>query len=1045
MSANITNKHFSLLSMRTLNLIILAAGKPHQGSQPALLTQVNGRCLFDWQMNALSLSEAACPQVVVGYAAEEFKKLTGRAIFCTNPKWETSGSGYSLFSADLSGSSLIVSYADILYRPSVLQQIKQSTADITLVYDSQWKQRFVGRTEVDLAAAEKVMIATGTDATGSNKETTTVLRAGQSLPIEWAHGEFIGLVRFQGLALEKLRELQQQINTSQTNTSLESLSLSGLVEWLRLQGVSTTAVDVQGDWAELNEPKDIAHFILGTKAETLDRLSNMVKQSLVLDQVAFTVGDWQANPKKLIEKIQSVFNTQRLVVRSSAKSEDAFTYSNAGAYTSVLNVDPIQELEAAIIEVINSYIDCQLDDQVLVQPMVLDVRLSGVAFTRTLEQGAPFYIINYDESGDTESITSGFSKQHKSLYLRKDAEDRDIPADYLLPLVTAIKEVEQTLNYDALDIEFALDNQGQVYLLQVRPIAAADSLDADQASKQVLELQAKACDYWQQLQEPAPQVKGRKALFGVMPDWNPAEIIGTNPGQLAVSLYQHLILNDIWAQQRAEYGYKDIRPQPLLRLFAGKPYINIRASFNSFVPNELPEALTEKLVNFYLSWLEEHPHLHDKVEFDVVPTCFGPRFKKWETRLTEQAGISSQELEQLKRGLLKITQQALLRTHSDLDVLTELQSRHQQIISNTQLANPEKITLLLENCKNYGTLPFAHLARSGFVAVTLLKEGIEANWLSVAARDGFMETVQTVSHELGEDAWQTAQGNKSWESFVADYGHLRPGTYDITSPAYWDNPELFLKPLVEHAQQPKPVSEKAEQWQAKKARFFNQLRAIGLEATDTQFERFLVEAIEGREKSKFIFTRTLSAALSLLASEGANYKLTTDELANLSLTELLAAFNSNLPVKKLTERLKKSSQHNQHERRISHACQLPPLLCKPADFSAFILTEEKPNYIGTQRITAKAVHLNGTNQQEVKVEGCIVLIPQADPGYDWLFGQNIAGLITMYGGANSHMAIRSAEFGLSAAIGVGEQLYKSYNRATTLELDPASETIRVIH
>ena len=51
----------------------------------------------------------------------------------------------------------------------------------------------------------------------------------------------------------------------------------------------------------------------------------------------------------------------------------------------------------------------------------------------------------------------------------------------------------------------------------------------------------------------------------------------------------------------------------------------------------------------------------------------------------------------------------------------------------------------------------------------------------------------------------------------------------------------------------------------------------------------------------------------------------------------------------------------------------------------------------------------------------------------------------MYGGANSYMAIRSAEFSLPAAIGVGEQLYKSYNRASTIELDPAGETIRVIH
>ena len=1013
--------------MTSDNLIILAAGKPHQGEQPSLLTQVNGRTLFDWQINALSVTDA-CPQIVLGYAEEEFKKLTGRAVFYTNAKWETSGSGYSLLSADLSSNSIIASYADILYRSSVLEQLKKSTSDITLVYDSCWKQRFVGRTEQDLNAAEKVIVSD-----------SIVLRAGQTLPTEWAHGEFIGLVRFQSAALEYLRDLQKK-----NDPSLQALSLSGLVEWLRLQGMSCSAVDVQGDWAELNEPKDIAHFILGTKAETLDRLSKMVKKSIVLDQVAFTVADWQCKAPLLIDTIQETFNKQFVVVRSSAKSEDAFTHSNAGAYTSVLNVDPYKGLETAVTKVIDSYVDCQLDDQVLVQPMVQDVRLSGVAFTRTLEHGSPFYILNYDERGDTASITSGHSPRHKSLYLRKDALNSDIPVDYLLPLIAAIKEVELTLNYDALDIEFALDHQGQAYLLQVRPIAAVDNLDVDQASKQVLELQANASDYWQSLQTPAPHIKGSQGLFGVMPDWNPAEIIGTNPGQLALSLYQHLILNDIWAQQRAEYGYKDVRPQPLLRLFAGKPYIDIRASFNSFVPYELADTLTEKLVDFYLSWLEKHPYLHDKVEFDVVPTCFGPKFEKWETRLTEYAGISLEDVNLLKQGLLKITQNALSRTHNDLAVLETLQKRHHQIVACDTLAGVEKISLLLENCKQYGTLPFAHLARSGFVAVTLLKEGVEAGWLSNAARDGFMETVQTVSHELGEDAWQTAQGKKSWDSFVAAYGHLRPGTYDITSPAYWENPELFLKPLVEHAQQSKAVSYKAEYWQQEKSEFFNKLRNIGLKANNTQFEQFLIEAIEGREKSKFIFTRTLSAALSLLANEGAKYNLCANELSNLSLTQLLTAFNSNLPAKNMTSRLKELSQHNQHERKISHACQMPPLLCKKTDFSAFILTEEKPNFIGSARITATAVHLNGSNEQ-VKVEGCIVLIPQADPGFDWLFGQNIAGLITMYGGANSHMAIRSAEFGLPAAIGVGEQLYKSYNRATTLELDPAGETIRVLH
>ncbi len=1010
------------------NFIILAAGKPHQGNKPALLTKISGISLFDWQLNALAATDTF-PQVVVGYEEDEFKKLTERAVFHTNSNWEKSGSGFSLFSANLTGSSIIVSYADILYRPSILDQIKQSTADITLVIDSHWKQRFVGRTERDLQSTEKVMI----DNAGS------ILGIGQNLLVDRSHAEFIGLVKFQGAALEHLRCLQEELPDY-----LEKHSMSELVELLRLEGMTTASVDVQGDWAELNEPKDIAHFILGTKAETLARLSGMVKESLVLEQVSFTVADWEENPSGLVKKIQSKFNKQLIVVRSSAKSEDAFTHSNAGAYSSVLNVDPVIGLDDSITEVINSYENCQQDDQVLVQPMVKDVHLSGVAFTRTLEQNSPFYIINYDESGDTESITSGYSKEHKSLVLRKDTKVADVPENYLKPLVKAIKEVEDILNYDALDIEFALDNHGQVYLLQVRPIVAFNDSSVDLESSDIIKLQTKAADYWKSLQVPAPQIVGNKALFGVMPDWNPAEIIGTNPGRLAVSLYEELILDDVWALQRAEYGYKDVRPQPLLRMFSGKPYIDIRASFNSFIPNKLSPKLSDKLVNFYLNWLENRPHLHDKVEFDVLPTCFGPQFDKWETRLTENTDITVEDIEHLKQELLSITQKGIFRTANDLEELSKLQTHHQKVISVKELSNGEKVRLLLEYCKAYGTLPFAHLARAGFVAATLLKEGVGAGILSISARDGFMETVNTVSHELGKDAWNTAQLNENWESFAEKYRHLRPGTYDINSPAYGDDEEQFLRPLVENAIQPKEASKKVNDWNSEKGRYFSELRKIGLKASDSEFEVFLSSAIEGREESKFIFTRTLSVILDLLIDEGKGYGLSTEELSNLPLHELLDTFKSNLPEDILTERLVNSSRHNLYERKLSHACQLPPLLCNPIDFSAFILTEEKPNYIGTTRVTAPVVHINGVDKK-VTVKGCIVIIPQADPGYDWLFGQNIAGLITMYGGANSHMAIRAAEFGLPAAIGIGEQLYGSYKHTSMIELDPSGETIRVIH
>jgi len=60
------------------------------------------------------------------------------------------------------------------------------------------------------------------------------------------------------------------------------------------------------------------------------------------------------------------------------------------------------------------------------------------------------------------------------------------------------------------------------------------------------------------------------------------------------------------------------------------------------------------------------------------------------------------------------------------------------------------------------------------------------------------------------------------------------------------------------------------------------------------------------------------------------------------------------------------------------------------------------------------------------------LLENGDPGYDWIFTKNIAGLITKYGGVASHMSIRCAEFGLPAAIGCGSLFDKLKNSSSIL-------------
>jgi len=1013
------------------SLFILGAGKPFQGETHSVLRSATGHSrVLDWLLRATA---SVSPEVtfVAGYQQELIAAQYPGLRYLNNPGWETGGAASSLLCADLNEPrDYLVSYADVLYRESAVKALMAAQGDVAVLVDSHWRRRFENRSEADLERCEKV-----------NLYQNTVTRLGRDIPADLADAEFAGLVRLAPAAAQFLAE-----QGSDLPAAVRSGNLPQLLEFMRIRGFTINAVDVEGDWAELNDPEDLTHFILGTKAQTLHRLQRLVRKSRIEDQISFTVAQWQDSADELLVEIEQSFAGQKLVVRSSALSEDGFSSANAGAYDSVLNVDGASRLAvtAAVVQVVNSYPDANPANQVLVQPMVQGVMASGVAFTRTLAQGAPYYVINYDDvTRSTESITSGASTEHKTtLVYRGEAPDIDALAAPLRGLMPALMEIEQLLDFDSLDIEFAISESGQVHILQVRPIAVQHDVYDESAVASAI---AAARQQFQLAQQAGPFLVGERALFGVMPDWNPAEIIGTRPGALATSLYRYLIMDDVWATQRAEYGYRDVRPQPLLREFAGHPYVDIRASFNSLVPAQLNDSLAGRLVDFYQDWLEQHPQLHDKVEFDVVPTCYSLDFDLWRQRLSETGGFSTNDIAQLEQGLRQVTQHALTRTDADWVVVRNLEARFEQI-SSTAMPPLQRAWVLLEEAHRHGTLVFAHLARSAFVAMTLLRSAKSTGVLSEAAYNDFMQSIETVSHRFASDASAVAAGSKSWDSFVADYGHLRPGTYDITSKSYAEDPQHYLAPTVEQARL-HPVTSAAATaaaWEAERDGFVAALAEHGIATTVPQIEAFLRQAIEGREYAKFVFTRHLSAALDALVTYGAEYGIEREQLALIPLT--VFRILANQPEAYDAKRwLQAAAEEGQTSVAVAHRVELPSLLCGTLDFTQFEYSSNQPNYVGSGRVVADCIDLAQLKDDDsIDLEGKIALIPQADPGYDWLFGRGIAGLITLYGGANSHMAIRAAEFGLPAAIGVGESRYASWSRAQVLELDAGNQRVQVI-
>jgi glutamine kinase len=1010
--------------------ILLGAGRPFKRRDlSAVEKPVDDDLVLSWILDAFRTCIQDKIQFVGGHLIDNIKARHPQLSFKENKDWRETKSCGSFFKADLDcDAGLIVSYTDIAYRSILIEDLAANESDVSVAVDSKWLSRYSLRSQDEIESKEKVCLSEG-----------LISRLGGDLSADVASAEFLGVVKFSRNAGDFLRHLD-----AETKQKFKTKRLSELVEFLRLKGFSIGFCDVVGDWAELNDPRDLAQFILGTKAETLDRLRSLVTQSYILDQVMFTNQYWKDHRNDVLKKIRRKFDAGSVIIRSSAIAEDSFDTSNAGAFESVLNVnsDDAAQLEAAIVRVFESYPDGLELNQVLVQPMVKNLISSGVIFTRTLEQSAPYYIINYDDTSKTsDSITSGNSSEHKTFKISRNCLPKNKIPPVINNLLVAVAEIEHLLGLDNLDIEFAVTEESTVCILQVRPVVASGNI-SKKVDEKVFEALRTAKGWLKTLQRPNPFIVGERAAFGCMPDWNPAEIIGQRPNRLAYDIYNHQIMSEIWATQRFEYGYRDVRPCGLMKSFLGQPYVDIRASFNSFIPKSIPDSLSERLVNFYIDWLEQNPDSHDKVEFDVLPTCFSLNSASWKKRLVVKGGITDREFQVYWESLRHLTTNAISGVHNaSLEI--DLLAHRYEAINKSSMSDLHKALALLSDSRTYGTLAFSHLARDAFVSVSLLKSGVDTGCLSTEGLDSFLSSIRSVAHDFTEDAGKVKSGTLRRAEFYDKYGHLRPDTYNICSARYSSNPELFLDPSIKNYQSPEP-QQNIERWEIEKVNFLQRIMDEGLASDTMTIESFMRKSIEQREYAKFVFTKNISGAIELLAQFGESVGLDRHKVSKIP----LKFFIENADIKyadDFSERVSGAIQLSEEEARLCDKIELPSLIFSEDDFDFFSVPNCQGNFIGNHSVLSESVVVDASGQESKNLSGKIVLIESADPGYDWIFGASIGGLITKFGGANSHMAIRCAEFGIPAAIGVGEVKFNNYASAKTIDLNCKNQTIKVLN
>ncbi len=768
-------------------------------------------------------------------------------------------------------------------------------------------------------------------------------------------------------------------------------------------------------------------LVFQTKAKNLQNLKNILKNAKVLDAVVTSLKEIIQDKEGVFKKITNL-NSKKLIIRSSSGSEDSLKSSNAGAFLSLANIDTSDksQLFNALEKV--GYSMPSESDQILIQPMLLDIHKCGVAFSVDKDNFSPYFCIEYDENGSNNSITDGSAKNAKVYFHYRENEDvKDL---HMQKVILLLKELESLYGCNFLDVEFAFNRQNELFCLQVRPLIMQEKINLfNNLSKEALHRLHKR---FLSLQKPRSRVLGDRAIFGVMPDWNPAEIIGLRPKRLAFSLYKEIITDNIWAYQRDNYGYRDLRSHPLIHSFLGLPYVDVRLSFNSFIPKTLDENIAKKLVNYYLDKLYKNHELHDKVEFDVVFSCYDFHMaEKLECLL--DYGFNKNEIKRIEFSLLNLTNSIVSIKNSlclkDIEKSKQMIAYYENII-HSDFSTLDKIYWLLEECKRYGTLPFAGVARAAFVAMQLLNSLVEIGFFSKEEKNEFLNSLHTVSKTLSHEL--VALNEDSKQNFLKQFGHLRAGTYNILSPRYDEDFDGYF----DLKQKGEIQKEKEFKISDEKLQCLDQiLKVHGIKVNAKEFFSFLKIAIEGRESVKFEFSKLLSRAISLIENLGNYYGISKEDMAHLDIKSILNLYSS-VYSKNPKDKFFNEINENKQEYKLSLAVKLPALLTDAHQIFGFFSSHIHPNFITQKSITAFTAKENDKD-----LEGKIVLIYAADPGYDYLFTKNIAGLITCYGGANSHMAIRASELGMPAVIGVGEENFEKYLKAKKINIECESEQI----
>ena len=230
--------------------IILAAGRGKRmgtltKNLPKCRTIFNGKELIQWQIDALKKAGINDIAIVRGYLANTFDF---NCKYFDNKRWAETNMVMSLLAAKewLCNYDCISSYSDIIYSSNAVSRLINSSSDIAITYDPNWKTLWNLRFNDPLSDAETFKVRNNILSEIGNR----------ALSENEIEGQYMGLIKYSKKGWVLINNHLSRFSEHE----LYKMDMTTLLQSLIDAGIKVNAIPIKDNWYEIDSESDLKKY-----------------------------------------------------------------------------------------------------------------------------------------------------------------------------------------------------------------------------------------------------------------------------------------------------------------------------------------------------------------------------------------------------------------------------------------------------------------------------------------------------------------------------------------------------------------------------------------------------------------------------------------------------------------------------------------------------------------------------------------------------------------------------------------------------------------